>query len=128
MNELVEFFFRLFEFRGAKVGKNPEGLSFFLEKRLRMGKNATSLVFLCIFAVRKNGRKMSTALLDTNSTIERITFLVAKLAAKQRQELEKQLELMLLWEEARRLDNSIKENNITMRDIVEEVKRARHGQ
>lgn len=100
------------------------------EGKIFEGRGKTQVVWfiLCIFAVRKNGRKMSTALLDTNSTIERITFLVAKLAAKQQQELEKQLELMLLWEEARRLDNSIKENNITMRDIVEEVKRVRHGQ
>ena len=71
---------------------------------------------------------MATATLNTNSTIERISLLVARLAAKQQQELERQLELMLLWEEARQLDNSVKENDITMKEIVEEVKRVRHGQ
>lgn len=73
-------------------------------------------------------KKMATATLNTNSTIERISLLVARLAAKQQQELERQLELMLLWEEARQLDNSVKENDITMKEIVEEVKRVRHGQ
>ena len=71
---------------------------------------------------------MATVTIDTNSTIERITLLVARLAAKQQQELERQLKLMLLWEEARGLDNSVKDNNITMKEIVEEVKRVRHGQ
>lgn len=71
---------------------------------------------------------MATVTIDTNSTIERITLLVARLATKQQQELERQLKLMLLWEEARGLDNSVKDNNITMKEIVEEVKRVRHGQ
>ena len=71
---------------------------------------------------------MESTTLNTDSIIQRITFLVTQLAANQQQELEKQLRLMLLWEEARGLDNSVKDNNITMKEIVEEVKRVRHGQ
>lgn len=71
---------------------------------------------------------MESTTLNTDSIIQRITFLVTQLAANQQQELEKQLKLMLLWEEARGLDNSVKDNNITMKEIVEEVKRVRHGQ
>ena len=66
--------------------------------------------------------------INTDGIIQRITFLVTQLAANQQQELEKQLRLMLLWEEAKRLDNSVEKNNITMREIVEEVKKVRNGQ
>ncbi len=71
---------------------------------------------------------MESAALNTDSIIQRITFLVAQLATNQQQELEKQLRLMLLWEEAKRLNNSVEKNNITMREIVEEVKKVRNGQ
>ena len=71
---------------------------------------------------------MESATLNTDSIIQRITILVAQLATNQQQELEKQLRMMLLWEEAKRLDNSVEKNNITMREIVEEVKKVRHGQ
>ncbi|MBQ6770812.1 MAG: hypothetical protein IJP44_07550 [Bacteroidales bacterium] len=71
---------------------------------------------------------MESATLNTDSIIQRITILVAQLATNQQQELEKQLRMMLLWEEAKRLDNSVEKNNITMREIVEEVKKVRNGQ
>ena len=71
---------------------------------------------------------MENTTINTDSIIQRITFLVTQLAANQQQELEKQLRLMLLWEEAKRLDNSVEKNNITMREIVEEVKKVRNGQ
>lgn len=71
---------------------------------------------------------MESTTLNTDSIIQRITFLVTQLAANQQQELEKQLRLMLLREEAKRLDNSVGKNNITMREIVEEVKKVRNGQ
>jgi hypothetical protein len=71
---------------------------------------------------------MENATLNTDSIIQRITFLVTQLATNQQQELEKQLKLMLLWEEARRLDNSVEKNNITMKEIVDEVKKVRNGQ
>lgn len=71
---------------------------------------------------------MESATLSTDSIIQRITLLVTQLATNQQQELEKQLKLMLLWEEARRLDNSVERNDITMREIVEEVKKVRNGQ
>ncbi len=71
---------------------------------------------------------MESTTINTDSIIQRITFLVTQLAANQQQELEKQLRLMLLREEAKRLDNSVEKNNITMREIVEEVKKVRNGQ
>lgn len=71
---------------------------------------------------------MESATLNTDSIIQRITILVAQLATNQQQELEKQLRMMLLWEEAKRLDNSVEKNIITMKDIVEELKKVRHGQ
>ena len=82
---------------------------------------------MIIFAGEKT-KKMESTTLNTDSIIQRITFLVTQLAANQQQELEKQLRLMLLREEARGLDNSVKDNNITMKESVEEVKRVRHGQ
>ena len=71
---------------------------------------------------------MENATLNTDSIIQRITFLVTQLATNQQQELEKQLRLMLLWDEAKRLDNSVEKNNITIRELVEEVKKVRNGQ
>ena len=82
---------------------------------------------MIIFAGEKR-RNMESTTINTDSIIQRITFLVTQLAANQQQELEKQLRLMLLWEEAKRLDNSVEKNNITMREIVEEVKKVRNGQ
>ena len=82
---------------------------------------------MIIFAGEKR-RNMESTTINTDSIIQRITFMVTQLAANQQQELEKQLRLMLLWEEAKRLDNSVEKNNITMREIVEEVKKVRNGQ
>ena len=82
---------------------------------------------MIIFAGEKT-KKMESTTLNTDSIIQRITFLVTQLAANQQQELEKQLRLMLLWDEAKRLDNSVEKNNITIREIVEEVKKVRNGQ
>ena len=82
---------------------------------------------MTIFAGEKR-RNMESTTINTDSIIQRITFMVTQLAANQQQELEKQLRLMLLWEEAKRLDNSVEKNNITMREIVEEVKKVRNGQ
>lgn len=70
---------------------------------------------------------MESTTLNTDSLIQRITFLVTQLATNQQQELVKQLKLMLLWEEARRLDNSVERNDITMKEIVEEVKKVRES-
>ena len=82
---------------------------------------------MTIFAGEKR-RNMESTTINTDSIIQRITFLVTQLAANQQQELEKQLRLMLLWEEAKRLDNSVEKNNITIRELVEEVKKVRNGQ
>ena len=78
--------------------------------------------------VKTRIENMESTTLNTDSLIQRITFLVTQLATNQQQELEKQLKLMLLWQEAQRLDNSVEKNNITMKEIVEEVKKVRNGQ
>lgn len=70
---------------------------------------------------------MESAALNTDSIIQRITFLVAQLATNQQQELEKQLKMMLLREEAKQLDSSVEKNTITMKDIVEELKKSGMG-
>jgi len=82
---------------------------------------------MIIFAGEKR-RNMESTTINTDSIIQRITFLVAQLATNQQQELEKQLKMMLLREEAKQLDSSVEKNTITMKDIVEELKKVRHGQ
>jgi hypothetical protein len=98
------------------------------QNKSRCGKvGDANLRKMIIFAGEKR-RNMESTTINTDSIIQRITILVTQLATNQQQELEKQLKLMLLWEEARRLDGSVEKNNITMKEIVEEVKKVRNGQ
>ncbi len=60
--------------------------------------------------------------------IERITTYVKRLPLDQLTELERQLERFFLLMEADTLKKSVKKNNVTMKDIVEEVKKVRHGE
>ena len=48
--------------------------------------------------------------------------------ARQQQELEIQLKRMLLLMKAEKLKKSVEKNNITIKEIVEEVKKVRHGE
>ena len=60
--------------------------------------------------------------------IERITTYVKRLPLDQLTELERQLERLFLLMEADSLKKSVEKNNLTMKDIVEEVKKVRHGE
>ena len=51
--------------------------------------------------------------------------MVKRMPARQQEELEAQLMRMLMLEKAERLQKSVKSNKITIKEIVEEVKRAR---
>ena len=60
-------------------------------------------------------------------TSQRISLLVEKLPAEQQIELEKQLSLLVLRNEAKRLEKSVVKNSISMKEIIDEVRKARHA-
>ena len=51
--------------------------------------------------------------------------MVKKMPASQQIELETLLERMLLLEKAKKLDKSVKKNSLTMKEIVEVVRKVR---
>ncbi|MBQ9434931.1 MAG: hypothetical protein IJU33_02255 [Bacteroidales bacterium] len=69
---------------------------------------------------------METTSIRSTSRINNILLLVKKMPAKQQIELEYLLKRMLLMEQAERLEKSVKKNTLTLKDIVEEVKKVRH--
>lgn len=58
-------------------------------------------------------------------TVKRILEMVQKLAESQQKELESQLRFLLLVQKAQKLSESVQKNNITMKEIVEEVAKVR---
>lgn len=60
-------------------------------------------------------------------TSQRISLLVEKLPVEQQIELEKQLSLLVLRNEAKRLEKSVVKNTISMKEIIDEVRKARHA-
>ena len=69
---------------------------------------------------------VNTATSD-NDRLQRINLMVSSLEEEQQVELEKQLRILLLLNQAQEIDSSVKKNDISMREIVEEVRKARHG-
>ena len=63
----------------------------------------------------------------TSDRLQRINLMVSSLEEEQQVELEKQLRILLLLNQAQEIDSSVKKNDISMREIVEEVRKARHG-
>ena len=59
------------------------------------------------------------------SRIDRIVMLISSMPARQQRELEIQLKRMLLLMKAEKLKKSVKKNNITIKEIVEEVNKVR---
>lgn len=59
--------------------------------------------------------------------INSINEMIDRVPAKDLPELERQINLFLLMLEARRLKKTVKKNNLTMKEIVAEVKAVRHG-
>lgn len=70
---------------------------------------------------------MATANTTRNSMINSINEMIDQVPAKDLPELERQINLFLLMLEARRLKKTVKKNNLTMKEIVAEVKAVRHG-
>ena len=84
---------------------------------------------MCIFAAYLNenmANAVNTATTD-NDRLQRINLMVSSLEEEQQVELEKQLRILLLLNQAQEIDSSVKKNDISMREIVEEVRKARHG-
>ena len=85
---------------------------------------------MCIFAAPKKENIMANVSNTSASTIDRlqrINLMISSLEEKQQVELERQLRILLLLNQAQEIDGSVKENNISMREIVEEVRKARNG-
>ena len=64
---------------------------------------------------------------SADDRLQRISLLISSLEEDQQVELEKQLRILLLLNQAQEIDGSVKNNNISMREIVDEVRKARHG-
>ena len=64
---------------------------------------------------------------SNDDRLQRINLMVSSLEEEQQVELEKQLRILLLLNQAQEIDSSVKKNDISMREIVEEVRKARHG-
>lgn len=64
---------------------------------------------------------------SNDDRLQRINLMVSSLEEEQQVELEKQLRILLLLNQAQKIDSSVKKNDISMREIVEEVRKARHG-
>ena len=67
------------------------------------------------------------ATLQTTSVrAERIAWLVSELPDNQQEELERQINKLLMMIEAEKLAKSTKKNKLTMKEIVDEVRKVRH--
>ena len=84
---------------------------------------------MCIFAAYLNENMANAVNIATsdNDRLQRINLMVSSLEEEQQVELEKQLRILLLLNQAQEIDSSVKKNDISMREIVEEVRKARHG-
>lgn len=69
---------------------------------------------------------MEQTLTLNNAREIRIARLISKLEQRQQEVLETELETYILLSKAAELDKSVKKNEITMSEIVEEVKKARN--
>ena len=68
---------------------------------------------------------MATSTQTNPSRIDRIVMLINRMPARQQQELEIQLKRLLLLMKADKLKQSVERNSITIKEIVEEVKKVR---
>lgn len=68
---------------------------------------------------------MATSTQTNSSRIDRIVMLINRMPARQQQELEIQLKRLLLLMKADKLKQSVERNSITIKEIVEEVKKVR---
>ena len=68
---------------------------------------------------------MATVTATAANRLNNILMMVKKMPASQQIELETLLARMLLLEKAKKLDKSVKKNSLTMKEIVEEVRKVR---
>ena len=71
---------------------------------------------------------MPTVSVRAQNRFNNILMMVKRMPARQQEELEEQLMRMLMIERAENLQKSVKGNSITIKEIVEEVRKARDGQ
>lgn len=71
---------------------------------------------------------MPTVSVRAQNRFNNILMMVKRMPARQQEELEEQLMRMLMIERAEKLQKSVKGNSITIKEIVEEVRKARDGQ
>ena len=70
---------------------------------------------------------MATMTATRKGRIDSINEMIAKIPTRDLGELERRIKMYFLKLEARRLDATVKPNNLTMKDVVAEVKKMRHG-
>lgn len=70
---------------------------------------------------------MPTMTATRKGRINSINEIIAQIPTKDLSELERRVRMYFLMLEARRLDATVKPSNLTMKDIVAEVKKMRHG-
>ena len=68
---------------------------------------------------------MATVTATAANRLNNILMMVKKMTASQQIELETLLARMLLLEKAKKLDKSVKKNSLTMKEIVEELRKVR---
>lgn len=82
---------------------------------------------LSLQSITDTGTIMATTTITRAERVKIINEMINQVSTKDLPELEKQINLFLLMLEARHLKKSVKKNNLTMKEIVEEVKAVRHG-
>lgn len=70
---------------------------------------------------------MATMTATREGRIKSINELIAQIPTRDLGELERRIRMYFLMLEARRLDATVKPNNLTMKDVVAEVKKMRCG-
>lgn len=70
---------------------------------------------------------MATMTATREGRVRNIFLMIDKIPTRNLAEIERKLNLYLAALEAKRMDATVKKNNITMAEIVAEVKKARHG-
>lgn len=70
---------------------------------------------------------MSTMTDTRKGRIQSINEIIDKIPTRDLGDLERKIKMFLIMPEARRLDATVQPNNLTMKDIVAEVKQVRHG-
>ena len=83
---------------------------------------------MSIFAAgTKTRNTMATTTVTREGKVRNIFLMLDKIPTRYLGDIERKIQLYLAALEAKRMDATVKKNNITMADIVAEVKKARNG-